>query len=1151
MKNLFKLFVPAVIAAAAFTACQEEMPVPAQQGEVQIRVTAVPQDFANTDTRTYINENKTIIWGTSESMKLIVKNGDNQKIVTSTPTDDFDGEEQATFEFTLDNLFEADSYTYMGLYPSSAAATNNNVPANYKVNLPTTQNATASSYDPAAYIMVTKPETFNEIRTEWMASYRRATALNKITLKNVPSGVSIKRVKVTVPTGKYLAGARHIDLTTGDSGDIYSGGGRTESIEVKYETPLSGTNVDVWFTSWDVEVAASEKLIIDVYTTDQKCYTKEITVPSGKTIKFQEGYLNTLGANMSGITPEEVTELEDGNYLVLAKDGDKYFALKAATAGSSNDKIAAVSYEGSLSAYNGDADLIWSVTKSGDSYIIANGSNKVGWASGNTAEFKPDGDGWTTANYLIDVTWNSTNSCYYATLNSDSTRKLQKNSSDLLFAFYTSSQKDQLIFVPATVDNRTAVTLSFDEESMLATTTDVNSFTGQTVTADPNVTEITGSISYAMTGDAIGSINSSTGAVTLNGSVGTTTVTASFPGDETYKPADASYTISVTSATGPQYILVSTVNEVVPGDYIITWDNKYYLPSGSTSNSNPAVGDGINVADNKIINTVVDEMVWTFAGNNTDGFTISDGTNILHSTNAAQGISITTTSTRKWKVSVDTDNGMLLQGNDGGTRYLSVYNNGSWRYYSLGSNYTGELRLYKLEDNRTPVTLSFANESYNFNENNYDSFTGQAVTASPEVSGITYSLSGAAIGSITPSTGAVVLNGTAGEATVTASFPGDDDYLPAVASYTIKVTAVPNDGSLEHPFTVAEAKAYIDDEGSDDVYVSGIIHQINNKYDAAHGTAVFWISDDGESNEFEAYSVYFLENESWLDGNTQIAVGDEVILYGKLKKYNSTYETASKEAYLYSLNGVTSESTPPTLTVTDVTGIPAKGATDETTTVTISGDDAWTATVTPDGTIVTEASISGNTVTYSVAENEGGARSGSIIVSLSYEERSFSKTITVSQEANPSSTVTEYTATISFGSGSGSTSITGATVTGKDSQNNTWTVTTVGTTSFTPNAAYAQVGSSSKPATSITFTTTLPETSTIKSMSAKFGGFNSTAGTINLKVGENTLGTGSLNGTTDVTVSSTSTAQGTVLAVTVTGIAKGVKVYNINVTYEN
>ena len=158
----------------------------------------------------------------------------------------------------------------------------------------------------------------------------------------------------------------------------------------------------------------------------------------------------------------------------------------------------------------------------------------------------------------------------------------------------------------------------------------------------------------------------------------------------------------------------------------------------------------------------------------------------------------------------------------------------------------------------------------------------------------------------------------------------------------------------------------------------------------------------------------------------------------------------------------------------------------------------------------------------------------------------------------------EVTGTINFGSADGSTKIQGAsssgegtvtyTDTGNDSQGNTWTITTVSSTgkSFTQNASYSQVGAAKKPATSITFTTTLPSSQTIKAFSAKFGGFDGTAGDVTLKVGDTSVGTGTLNGTSDVTVSATNTTTaGTVLTVTVTNIAKGVKCYYISYTYES
>lgn len=208
-------------------------------------------------------------------------------------------------------------------------------------------------------------------------------------------------------------------------------------------------------------------------------------------------------------------------------------------------------------------------------------------------------------------------------------------------------------------------------------------------------------------------------------------------------------------------------------------------------------------------------------------------------------------------------------------------------------------------------------------------------------------------------------------------------------------------------------------------------------------------------------------------------------------------------------------------------------------TVSVTSDESSIINGTPavsDGTITVE--LNPNTTT-----NEKTAT-----LSVSGNGIDTPITLTINQGAKGGD-VTENVATIYFGNQG--TNINGASVTCNDSKNNEWTITTNGTDSFTQSTSYSQVGSSKKPATSITFTTTLPESASNISLEAKFGGFSGTAGDVSLKVGDATIGTGSLNETNDVTVTSTSTGSGKVLTVTVTNIAKGVKCYYIKATYTN
>ena len=137
------------------------------------------------------------------------------------------------------------------------------------------------------------------------------------------------------------------------------------------------------------------------------------------------------------------------------------------------------------------------------------------------------------------------------------------------------------------------------------------------------------------------------------------------------------------------------------------------------------------------------------------------------------------------------------------------------------------------------------------------------------------------------------------------------------AAYVYSINGVTTDdngiGSLAYPFNIAGAMAAIDASYSGNAFVKGIISKIENNGEfGSYGNATFWISDDGAYNDdktkdFEAYRVLYLGNRNWTEGDTQIAVSDNVILCGQLTKYGSTYETASKKAYIYSLNGVTGE----------------------------------------------------------------------------------------------------------------------------------------------------------------------------------------------------------------------------------------------------
>lgn len=118
---------------------------------------------------------------------------------------------------------------------------------------------------------------------------------------------------------------------------------------------------------------------------------------------------------------------------------------------------------------------------------------------------------------------------------------------------------------------------------------------------------------------------------------------------------------------------------------------------------------------------------------------------------------------------------------------------------------------------------------------------------------------------------------------------------------TVDITNTP-----ETAYTVAKAIELIDaGEGlTTKVYVKGYIVGTPS-VSTSYGNAQYNISDvkGDETTTLTIYRGYYLNNEKFTSED-QIATGDEVVVYGNLTLYGSTYEMGAGN-YIYSLNGST------------------------------------------------------------------------------------------------------------------------------------------------------------------------------------------------------------------------------------------------------
>lgn len=118
---------------------------------------------------------------------------------------------------------------------------------------------------------------------------------------------------------------------------------------------------------------------------------------------------------------------------------------------------------------------------------------------------------------------------------------------------------------------------------------------------------------------------------------------------------------------------------------------------------------------------------------------------------------------------------------------------------------------------------------------------------------------------------------------------------------TKAATATANDGSLERPYTAAEAIAAIDaNTGLTGKYVKGIV-KADPSFNATYSSLTYDIESGAKT--LNIYSGKDLGNAGFV-GAEDLKAGDEVVVSGDLQNFNGKYQV-NKNNYLISINGET------------------------------------------------------------------------------------------------------------------------------------------------------------------------------------------------------------------------------------------------------
>ena len=377
--------------------------------------------------------------------------------------------------------------------------------------------------------------------------------------------------------------------------------------------------------------------------------------------------------------------------------------------------------------------------------------------------------------------------------------------------------------------------------------------------------------------------------------------------------------------------------------YILRADGAYYVPNAKGNPTCVAYTAG---------DPITNAMKWnaTVSGNGLIFESVAETGNYLWTTNTgnANTISVTENSTganasKVWTFkSVSANNATYYTATAGANKYLVSYGTTNWRYYASGSISDSNIpaEFYKLStgggDDPTPtefaVTWTAPTEA---GCSISASVNGTAISSGDEFASGTVVTITATAGTGFVFGGWTINGATAADASATTT-----SFTVGNSAVSFSATFNDNKGTAENPYTASEAIAHASSTAIQNVYVKGIVCTTGS---VSSGAVTYFISDDGSSsNRFELYKGKYLNGAAFTD-ETNVALGDFVVVCGTLKTY-------SNQAELDANNTVVSIVRAPKFS-------PNGGNfSTETQTVTISAEDDATIRYTLDGTDPTATS---------------------------------------------------------------------------------------------------------------------------------------------------------------------------------------------------